>query len=595
MSDALGLSIGTTNLVAIRDGRPPVSRKSIVTLFTDRAPEVGSPDENPELNQPGLELTSFVERVGDPVSMVASDGSSHRAEVVLVDALDAMARAAGGGSPVTIAVPAYWSPAVVGALRAALAGKQSLAANGVPASIIPDSGAALAALRAAPGLPPNGIVVLCDFGGSGTSITLADASAGLAIAGDTVRYQDFSGDHIDGALLNQVVAGIADANDADAASTAAVGSLTQLRAECRAAKERLSAETVTALSARLPGYTSDVRVTRPELERLIDESLGGLLNAVEDTLQRYRIPLSGISAVATVGGGAAIPLVTQRLSERLRAPVVTTPAPQLVNAAGAGVAAALGLAPDTPTGLAPVVDAPTGLAPTMGWVGEAPPTQQAPVEDASTASTGRALAWSQDDENEADPTPYAGADYESEYTGPTDARPSVVYAHEEEDDLPDSEPLAWYKRPPILFGAAAAAALLAAGGLAITLTSSSEPSGPITVTGTSYSNGTPVPVTTAGSESQTVTVTNSNGETSTSVVPPATTTSATTSPTTTTTSPTTTTTTTTTTTPTTTTTTPTTTTTTTVPPITPITPITPPIITPVTPPPSVPDEVPAQP
>ena len=42
----------------------------------------------------------------------------------------------------------------------------------------------------------------------------------------------------------------------------------------------------------------------------------------------------------------------------------------------------------------------------------------------------------------------------------------MAFAHEEEDDLPDSEPLAWYKRPPILFGAAAAAALLAVGGLA---------------------------------------------------------------------------------------------------------------------------------
>ena len=41
--------------------------------------------------------------------------------------------------------------------------------------------------------------------------------------------------------------------------------------------------------------------------------------------------------VATVGGGANIPLVTQQLSERLRAPVVTTPQSQLNVAAGAAL------------------------------------------------------------------------------------------------------------------------------------------------------------------------------------------------------------------------------------------------------------------
>ena len=54
MSDSLGLSIGVTNLVAARIGRAPVMRRSVLTLFNDRAPEVGVPGENPNLNQPGL-------------------------------------------------------------------------------------------------------------------------------------------------------------------------------------------------------------------------------------------------------------------------------------------------------------------------------------------------------------------------------------------------------------------------------------------------------------------------------------------------------------------------------------------------------------
>src|ERR1700712_9786 len=343
MTQPLGLSVGTTNLVAARVGSAPVTPRSVLTVFDDRAPQVG---EVPGPNQPGLVLTGFVERVGDPVPLVASDGSTHRGEVVLAEALDVMARSVGGGAPVTVAVPAHWGPGVVGALRNALRAKPSLAPDGIVATLVPDSIAALNGLRTAPGLPDDGVVVLCDFGGGGTSITLADARSGLAIIGDTVRYPDFSGDLVDQALLNHVVAGIADANSADPASTAAVGSLTRLRDECRGAKERLSADTVTVIQAELPGYSSDVRITRPELERLIEAPLAGLLSTIAETLQRYRIPLASISAVATVGGGAAIPLVTQRLSEQLRAPVVTTPLPVLGIAAGAAVVAASGFDDD---------------------------------------------------------------------------------------------------------------------------------------------------------------------------------------------------------------------------------------------------------
>ncbi|MCT7658725.1 Hsp70 family protein [Mycobacterium deserti] len=542
MSDSLGLSIGMTNLVAARVGRPPVMRRSVLTLFDDRAPEVGVPSEfpqNPKLNAPGMVLSGFVERVGDPVPLVAADGSSHRGERVLVEALDAMARTVGGGAPVSIAVPAHWGPATVGALRGALRATPSLAPNGVPAALIPDSVAALSALQAAPGLPSSGVVVLCDFGGSGTSITLADAGSNFDTIGETVRYTDFSGDLIDQALLNHVVAGIADANDADPAGTAAVGSLARLRSECRQAKERLSGETATVVAADLPGYRNDVRVTRNELEQLIAAPLAGVLNTVEETLQRNNIAASNVSAVATVGGGANIPLVTQQLSTRLRAPVVTTPQSQLNVAAGAAlVADAAGAA----TGMAPAADAPTGMAPTgmaaAAWAaGAAGVAASESASDGASSATFRALAWSQDDSPGADPVPYTGEDY-TYAPGTADVRPPMEFAHEEEGFEPESAPLPWYKRPPILFGAAAAAALLAIGGLAITLTGTSSDTGPVTETATTFETGPspqgppPEPVTT-------VTVGPDGQQTTTVVPPPPTTTTA--APTTTTTSPTTTT------------------------------------------------------
>jgi Hsp70 protein len=539
MSDSLGLSIGSTNLVAARLGRPPVMRRSILTLFEDRAPEVGVPSEfsafseNP--TRGGMVLSGFVERVGDPVPLVAADGSPHRGEQVLVEALDAMARTVGGGTPIAIAVPGHWGPATVGALRGALRAAPGLAPDGVPPALLPDSTAALAALQAAPGLPSNGVVVLCDFGGSGTSITLADAGSNFDRVGETVRYGDFSGDQIDQALLNHVIAGIAAANDTDPAGTAAVSSLARLRNEARLAKERLSAETATVLHAELPGFNSDVRVTRTELEQLITGSLGGVLNTIEETLQRNNILIANISAVATVGGGANIPLVTQQLSTRLRAPVVTTPQSQLNVAAGAALIGDSGLAGDVPTGMAAAADAPTGMAAAAWAAGAAGMAATDSASDGAASATFRALAWSQDDSPAGEPVTYAGDDYTFD-PGASGARPAMGFAHEEERFQPEPAPLPWYRRPAVLFGAAAAAALLAIGGLAVTLTSTGGPLSPVRKTATTVETGpSPVDPATRGAP-QTVTVTGPDGRPSTTVVPsPTATSAATTAPTTTTT------------------------------------------------------------
>src|SRR6195952_1378461 len=97
MSDSLGLSIGMTNLVAARTGRAPLTRRSVLTLFEHRPPEVGLPSENPDLTERGMVMWGFVERVGDPVPLIAQDGSPHRGDALTAEALDAIARTVGDG------------------------------------------------------------------------------------------------------------------------------------------------------------------------------------------------------------------------------------------------------------------------------------------------------------------------------------------------------------------------------------------------------------------------------------------------------------------------------------------------------------------
>ncbi|MBI5736936.1 MAG: Hsp70 family protein, partial [Mycolicibacterium neoaurum] len=387
MTDPLGLSIGTTNLVAARVGDRPVTRRAVLTLPVQGAPEVGVPS-----GRPGQVLTGFVDRVGDPVPLVAPDGSSYPADDLLVEALEAMVGVAGGtvSAQTAIAVPAHWDAATLRALRASLRSNPVLSPNGTTPRLVSDAVAALTSLRANPGLGAGGPVVLVDLGGGGTSITLADSGLGFEPLDETTRVAEFSGDLIDQALLTHVLSGI---EDTDPGATAAVGLLGTLRDECRQAKERLSAAAATEIPVELPGYRSVVRVTRAELEALLAEPVQHVLDELDNLLQRNRISWTDVTVVATAGGGASIPLVTQKLSAHTQIPVVSTPQPALDAAVGAALFAAYAAEAGAQTGMAPALgaDAPTSLAPPIV------------LPDQSGSSTFRALAWSQDDDLSAEP------------------------------------------------------------------------------------------------------------------------------------------------------------------------------------------------
>ena len=396
MRNCLGVSVGATNLVAAGvDGTSTVRPASV--------------------SWRGTALTGFVERVGDPVPIIASDGSAHGADRLMVAALTELIREAGRpGESVGIALPAHWPAHVVDRMRSLLPGYVMTS----------DAVAALTALRAHPGLPSRGVVVVCDFGATGTGVTLADAAADFRTIGATVRLDDFSGDLIDRAVLGYLLGGL----DVDPASTSAVAALTDLRHYSRIAKERLSFQSAAGLPGPVPA--TSLRLTRAELEVLVRDPLDAVLAAIDETMAHNGIRRSDLGAVASIGGGSRIPYVTQRLSEFLRMPVTTTPRAQSVAAIGAALIA--GREPETATRIAVVPRSVT----------------------VSPAAAGP-LAWSTSEV----PEPAAYVD------DPGLARPDVVFEAEPAAELPA---LAWYRRPAVLFAAAACAAILAATGLVVT-------------------------------------------------------------------------------------------------------------------------------
>lgn len=311
----VGLSVGTSTLVA-------VTPRSALTC-------------RPVVSRAGYPIDDFVARVGDPIGIVAADGSLHSAAALLADALHELARSATAGRLVpaaaTVAYPAHWKPVAVDALRRAL---RRIPAWSDGPELVPDYAAALTALRT-DGLPARGVIAVCDFGAVATTITLVDAGDALNPIGEPVRCLELSGDLIDRALLTHVLgaAGIGP----DATGTWSIRALTALRGECRSAKERLSTQTATTVPGASAGVRGSIRVTRRELDELVRGPLNDLVRILREVLQRNGVQPKDLVAVAAVGGTATVPAVAATLSEELRVPIITPVRPDLAAATGAAL------------------------------------------------------------------------------------------------------------------------------------------------------------------------------------------------------------------------------------------------------------------
>jgi len=474
MYDPLGLSIGTTNLVAARDGSPPLARRAVLTLYPHCAPKIGVCAEDSGFIEPGMPMSGFVERVGDSVALVSGDGSSHDPDLLMVEALDAMVVAAGAdssSSEIAIAVPAHWKPAKIQALRNGLRTHVGFVRSGMAPRLVSDAVAALTAANAELDLPEEGVFGLLDFGGGGTSATLLEAVNGgtdFEPICATMRCTDFSGDEIDQALLLRVFEELGHGSGIDPDSTAGVGQLGELRDQCRAAKERLSTDTVTELAGVLGRRRCSMTVTRRQLDDLIQDRLNSFLYAVDDMLRRNKKTWTDLAGVVTVGGGASIPLVTERLSRHSRTPVPTVSQPALAAATGGLALASRGEKLDMRTRSS------IGLFTASAGSGaiETPAGDVLVIDH--DAMTDRELAWSQTEWGEV-PVSYAEHSYDDGGASGWSMRLNVI-------DAPREPAWRRLRFSQFIVGLCALVAMTAIGGVAYTLTGIENRQAPVVPT-----------------------------------------------------------------------------------------------------------------
>ncbi|EJO90946.1 hypothetical protein MCOL_V201915 [Mycobacterium colombiense CECT 3035] len=407
-------------------------------------------------------MKGFIERIGDSVALVSPDGSAHDPELLTVEALDAMVLAAGADaacSEISIAVPAHWKPATVQALRDALRTHLGFVRSGMAPRLVSDAIASLTAVKAELGLPDEGVVGLLDFGGSGASATLVNVAGDFELVSATLRYAALSGDEIDQELQLRAFEELGHGSGLDPASTAGVGQLVELKEQCRAGKERLSTEMATEITAVLGGRSCSLTLTQDDLEELIQDRLTGFIYAFDDMLVRYRKSWSDLAAVVTVGGGARIPLVTERLSMHGRTPILTPSQPALAAASGALILASRGgeldLRTRTSIGLLASADA-------SGDVVDLGAGDVLVIDD--EALTDRELAWSQTEYPGDLRMRFGGETYDEDGPAGWSMRLNVI------QPPPERRPWLRLRFSQLIIGMSAVVAMTAIGGVAYTLT-----------------------------------------------------------------------------------------------------------------------------
>ncbi len=162
-----------------------------------------------------------------------------------------------------------------------------------------------------------------------------------------------------------------------------------------------------------------------------------------------------LAAVASVGGGARIPIVTTTLSEHFRVPVITNGQPELTAAIGGGLTAVRGTVEDGQTAMAAAASsaaAATAMAPELA----------APDDEMAPSGEFGALAWSDAaDVPEVEPTDPYDYDSPADSGAADDVRPQIEFQRDPREDERAARSLPWYRRPEIAMGAGIVVVLIA--------------------------------------------------------------------------------------------------------------------------------------
>jgi molecular chaperone DnaK len=348
---ALGIDLGTTYTAAAtwRDGNVEIASlgsrsaaiPSVVLLREDESFLVGEAAHRRGLTEPHRVSREFKRRLGDTTPILLG-GVPYSAEALMARLLRAVVgevsqREGAAPSAISISHPANWGPYKTDLLSQAA----RLANLDQPATLLTEPEAAAMFYAQQQRIEPGAIVAVYDLGG-GTfdAAVLRKAAQGFEILGRPEGIERLGGIDFDAAVFAHVQRTLGETmSDLEEDDPQVVAAVARLRDECVAAKETLSTDTDTTIPVLLPRVSTEVRLTRAELEDMVRPALHETVQALRRTLATAQVPAEQLHSVLLVGGSSRMPIAAQLVGAELGRPVAVDAHPKHAIAAGVAWAA----------------------------------------------------------------------------------------------------------------------------------------------------------------------------------------------------------------------------------------------------------------
>jgi actin-like ATPase involved in cell morphogenesis len=436
---ALGIDLGTTYTAAAvwRDGHVEIASlgsrsaaiPSVVLLREDETVLTGEIAGRRGLSEPHRVAREFKRRLGDPTPILLG-GVPYSAESLMARMLRAVVdevTSREGGEPTRICVshPANWGPYKIDLMYQVI----RLAGIEQPVQLVTEPQAAAVFYARQQRLEPGATVAVYDLGG-GTfdAAVLRKTVGGFELIGKPEGIERLGGVDFDAAVFAHVSGALGGALDGlDEDDPAVISAVARLREECVQAKEALSADTDATIPVLLPELTTEVRLTRAELEAMVRPVLHGPIDVLRRSIRSAGIEPADLHAVLLVGGSSRIPLVAQMVESELGRPVAVDAHPKHAVALGAAWQAGAEISEAGTALVLPAAVDPwaTGAAEAVAasWTGHAAPASPssdvAAPADAASAATGPA---------DAVPAATGPANAAPDVAGPASTSPGVAEA-----------------------------------------------------------------------------------------------------------------------------------------------------------------------
>ncbi|GIE84375.1 Hsp70 family protein [Actinoplanes regularis] len=344
---ALGIDLGTTFTAAAiwRDGRAETvslgdrnaAVPSVVLLRQDETFLTGDAAHRRGLSEPQRVAREFKRRLGDTTPFLLG-GVPQSAEALMSRLLrwvvDEVARREGGlPDALCVSHPANWGPYKLDLLRQAV----RMADLEMPVTYTTEPEAAAINYTQQQRVEPGTVVAVYDLGG-GTfdAAVLRKTATGFEVMGQPEGIERLGGIDFDAAVFNHVRTALdGKLEELDEDDPTAINTVARLRDECVQAKEALSADTDTVIGVLLPNVSTEVRLTRAELEAMVRPALQGTVEALQRALRSADCTPEQVHSVLLVGGSSRMPIVAQLVGSELGRPVVTDAHPKHSVALGA--------------------------------------------------------------------------------------------------------------------------------------------------------------------------------------------------------------------------------------------------------------------